>query len=338
MAGARGQESIAVAGTLREQPWPVGFFQSVRLLQLASGGDPVGRYGPPAKEAVRFGADTRMAFPASEVQSIDAAPNGPPVMRVNIMGLTGPLGVLPLAYTALLRERQRAGDLAGRDFLDIFHHRLLSLFYLAWEKYRFGVSFERGERDRLSHHLADLIGLGTPGLENRQDVPDVALLFYAGLLGMQTRPAAALEQILNDYFGVAAEIEQFIGAWRPIDPADQCSLGEDFGPSERLGMGALAGAEIWDDQTRIRIRLGPLSLEEYRGFLPGGAANRRLRALAAFYAGMEFDIDVELILRRDEVPECELGDGPQLGWTTWAKSAPFSRDPGDTILEFEQAA
>ena len=32
-------------------------------------------------------------------------------------------------------------------------------FYQAWERYRFAIAYERGERDRFSHHLMDLIGI-----------------------------------------------------------------------------------------------------------------------------------------------------------------------------------
>jgi type VI secretion system protein ImpH len=346
MAGSCRQETPSVNQAivrLEKEPWPFSFFQAVRLLQLLQdGGEPVGRFAHPSKEAVRFGAHVGITFPASEIQAIESEPASAPRMQVNILGLTGPLGVLPLAYGTLVKERQRARDNGPRDFLDIFHHRLLSLFYQAWEKYRFGVALERGERDRLSHHLADLIGLGTDGLENRQDVPDSVMLFYAGLLSMGTRPAAALEQLLNDYFDVPVEIEQFVGAWQHIHPDNQCCLGGQDRDSEQLGFGAIAGDEIWDTQSRIRIRLGPMSMRQYREFLPGGDAHNHLRALARFYAGMEFDIEVELILHRDEVPRCglnaESGSGFQLGWTTWVKSAPFRRDPGDTILEIQQAA
>jgi type VI secretion system protein ImpH len=340
MAAASREKSIDLTPTIFEEPWPIGFFQAARMLQLSSAGDPVGRHGAFAAESVRFAASTDPAFPASEIQSIDRPAEGAPLVRVNIMGLTGPMGVLPLAYTAFLRERERAGDVAGRDFLDLFHHRLLSLFYRAWERQRCGIAWERGGSDPVAH-LADLIGLATPGLANRQEIPDNALLFYAGLLSIGTRPASALEQMIADHFGVPVEIEQFVGAWQPIDVADQSALG-GHQPSEQLGMGALAGSDIWDRQSRIRLRLGPLSIEEYRDFLPGGVANRRLRALTAFYAGIEFDIETQLILRRDEVPECELRDGPEegarLGWTTWVKSEALTRDPDDTILEFAQAA
>src|SRR5690349_25015732 len=40
---------------------------------------------------------------------------------------------------------------------DIFNHRIISLFYRAWEKNRFIVPHERGQTDPLMRHLMDLV-------------------------------------------------------------------------------------------------------------------------------------------------------------------------------------
>jgi type VI secretion system protein ImpH len=257
-------------------------------------------------------------------------------MRVNFMGLTGPHGVLPLYYSALVRERLRARDAAMREFLDIFNHRMVSLFYQAWEKFRFTVAYERGEDDRLSPHLLDLLGLGTAGLQDRQQVPDEALIFRCGLLAAQTRSEAALRLLLMDYFEVPVEIDQFVGAWHLLEEDTQCRFSDTASYSEQLGMGAVVGDEVWDQQSTVRIRLGPLTLEQYRDFLPDGSAHAPLRALVRFFAGNELDFEVQLVLRKEETPACELGSeapaGPRLGWLTWAKTAPLARNPDDSIL------
>jgi type VI secretion system protein ImpH len=326
-----------LAELLEREPFRFEFFQAVRLLErLAPERKPVGTFVKPASEAARFSANPSLAFPASEIQSLDRAKDGPPFVEVNFMGLHGPLGVLPHAYSELVLERIRQKDTSLRDFLDIFNHRMISLFYQAWEKYRFTIAYERGERDHFSHHLLDLIGLGSAGLQDRQEVPDDSLIFYSGLLGMNTRSAAALEQILVDYFGVPVAVEQFVGAWHPIDESAQSSLGEESGPSEQLAWGAMVGDEIWDQQSRIRLRLGPLDIQQYREFLPEGPAWRELRALTRFFTRGEFDVEVQFVLRREDVPPCELGEdtaeAPRLGWSTWMKSAPLARDPDETIL------
>ena len=331
-------KSSKMEDALREEPFDFDFFQAVRLLHgLLRDRTPVGRFSDPGAETVRFGASAEIGFPSSQIASLQWPKDTQPRMNVHFMGLTGPQGVLPLYYSALLRERLRAHDSAMRAFFDIFNHRAISLFYRAWEKHRFTVAYERNDQDALSPHLMDLLGLGTPGLSSRLEVADEALLFRTGLLVEHVRSAAALRALLIDYFEIPVEIEQFVGRWHPIDRDTQCCFSDSGADSERLGFGTVVGDEIWDQQSAVRIRLGPLTLEQYREFLPDGPAHKPLAALVRFFAGNELDFEVQLVLKKEETPPCALGaDGPaatRLGWMTWARTAPMERDPDDTILQ-----
>ena len=166
-----------IARALREDSCSFEFFQAVTLLQsLAHDRQPVGMFSNPQDEAVRFSVNNALAFPASQVQSIEIAEDGPPTMTVNFMGITGPTGVLPYCYTELILDRKPAKDHCLADFFDIFNHRALSLFYRAWSKYRFPATYRREGLDPFTHHLLDLVGMGTSGLQNRQPLPDEALL------------------------------------------------------------------------------------------------------------------------------------------------------------------
>jgi type VI secretion system protein ImpH len=326
---------------LTHQPYCFEFFQAVRLLTRAfPGREPVGRLANPGQEVLRFGAHVSMIFPASEIQELTLAADGPHSMIVNFMGLTGPMGVLPLYYTELLIHRVRLRDTAMRAFLDIFNHRIISLFYQAWEKYRIMIAYERGERDRFSQYLLDLIGLGTRGLQRRQAVMDETLIYYSGLFALHARSAQALKQILMDYFEVPVEVVQLTGGWYPLDRPSQCCFESASTYSEQLGVGAVVGDEIWDPQSAARVVLGPLTLRQYLDLLPNGTANRPLWALLGFFSNHQVDFEVQLVLKREEVPPCELGAegevAPQLGWITWAKSVPMRRDPGDTILRMTE--
>ena len=327
-----------VGAKLRVEPFRFEFFQAVRLLEklLPERATVGSRFAHPAREVAHFGAHASLAFPASEIQALEWPHEGPLRMIVNFMGLTGPEGVLPLPYTSLIIERLRSSDTSVRDFFDIFNHRIISLFYQAWRKYRFDAAYERGERNRFSRQLLSLAGLGTESLRDRQAVPDDALIYYAGLLTQRPRSAQALRQILEDYFEVPVEIEQFSGGWFSLDRDNQCCFDEGVGDSQRLGLGAVAGDAIWDQQSRVRVVLGPLSLQEYSSFLPGGSCWEPLRAWTRFFSNEEFDFEVKLMLQRDETPACELGaesaSGPRLGWVSWMKSAPLDRDPADTVL------
>lgn len=343
MATTSGPQDLDVSRTflgegLHEHPGCFNFFQAVRLVhRLLPHREPVGRFAAPEREVLRFASHNLLAFPPSQIQALDWSSDGPAWMKVNFMGLTGPMGVLPYGYTELIRERNRLKDYTLEDFFDLFNHRMISLFYQAWEKYRFFVTYERDQRDRFSRYLMSFVGLGTPGLERRQGVADAALLFYSGLLSMQPRSPAALEQMLADYFDVPVEIEQFVGTWQALDPSNLCRMEGGVPYSDQLGKGAVAGDEIWERQSRARIRLGPLTACEYRSFLPSGDAWEPLRAITAFFTGGEIEFEVELVLKRECVPPCELRaegeSAPLLGWFSWIRSGPaFARDPDDTVL------
>ncbi len=347
MASPRGPKNPAVTlvrqrleDRLFAEPYSFEFFQAVRLLRRFSPNqNNVGLNQPPRSEIVRFGVHPSLAFPASEIQSLERRPNLPPLMKVNFMGVVGPQGLLPIYYTEMVIERIRAKDRTLADFLDIFHHRIISLFYRVWQKYRFQVAYEQGEGDQFSQYLLSLIGLGAPALQHRQEIPDASLLCYAGILAQQPRTALGLELILLDYFAVPVRVEQFLGAWYSLDESSQCNLDDTFFDSQQLGFGAVAGDEIWDPQSRVRIVLGPLSLQQYLDFLPSGTAFKPLRSLVRFYAGDEFDFEVQLILQREQAPPCELGAegaaAPQLGWLSWSKTKPMQSDPSQAILQLQ---
>jgi len=322
---------------MQAHPGRFDFFQAVRLLLRASGqsGRPAG-YDSVKREVVRFRVKDSMAFPTSQIDSVDWT-GDIPAMTVNFMGLTGPMGVLPRVYTELILARARARDRAMAEFLDIFNHRMISLFYQAWEKYRSAVAYERDGEDRVSKYFMALIGLGTAGLQNRSVVRDDSLLYYTGLLSLQPRSAVAVRGVIQDYFGVPLEVEQFVGAWQPLGKSDQCDLGSGPTLCSQLGVGAVAGDEIWDQQSRIRLKLGPLTERQYLGFLPGGESYRPLCELARFVCSAHLEIEMQLILERAAVPRCKLDGvslaGPRLGWFTWMKSGTdFDRAPADTVL------
>lgn len=329
---------------LREKPFEYRFFQAVRLLQgLAPERKPVGRFSDPSREAVRFASHNTLSYPPSEIRGLEIPEDAPPRMEVNFMGLTGPVGELPVFYTAHIMERLRSRDRTAADFFDIFNHRLISLFYRAWEKQRFAIRHERGDSSGLRQYVLDLLGLGTKGLQNRQQVEDSALVFFSGILAQRPRSAQALENLIAGYFSVPVSVIQFVGTWRKLDESSLCRLEDDparGGFSSQLGVGAVAGDEVWDPQSAARIRIGPLALDRYLEFLPSGAAYPALRAMGQFFAGLEIDFEVQLVLKREDAPGCCLGaegdTAPKLGWVSWVKSVPMNRDPDETVYRLQR--
>ena len=313
------------------------FFQSVSLLQrLLSERRPVGHFSNPEDEVVHFHANPRMGFPASEVQQLEFHADGPADMMVNFMGLTGPEGVLPYVYSELILERLRAKDRTLQSFFDIFNHRAISLFYRAWQRSRFPVNYAAGSQDYFTQYLRDLLGIGTQGLADRQATEDEALMHYVSLFAMQSRSAVALEQVLADYFEVPVEVEQFTGAWYALDESAQSVMDERESMSMQVGSGAVVGDAVWDRQGRARVRIGPINMERYNDFLPGGSAHSALRAITQFFSNGCVDFEAQLVLDRKEVPAVELDldskHPARLGWVSWAKTAPLNADKDDTVL------
>ena len=325
---------------LEDTPFLVNFFQAVRLLErLYPERNPVGLYVAPSSEVVRFSSRPTLSFPASELDSLALHEQEPHQMQVNFMGLSAAVGALPHPYTEYLLDRVRARDRGPAAFFDIFNHRILSLFYRSWEKYRFFIAYERkgaGE-DAISARLLDLLGLGTAGLRNRMDIPDEAALYYAGLLARKTRSAQGLKQILEDYFAVPVTIEQFSGGWNLLPMRHQTFLNETYSFTEKLGFGTIIGDEIWDQSGKVTVRLGPMPFRQYSEFVPGARACRELSSWLRFYGGGELTFIVQLVLDRAEVPGLRLGEtglqAGRLGLVSWMKNRDFERDPDEAFYE-----
>ena len=339
MAATGGRADTALRERLLLEPQRFSFFQAVRLLQrFAPGRTRVGLDGPPGSEPVRFASEASLGFPASELLALEEREDGAPArLTIRFLGLTGPMGALPRHYTALVIERLRKKDTALADFLDLLNHRLASLFYRAWEKYRLHLDVTPDAQDRLSTALFSLFGLGTRGLRDRLAVRDRALLFYSGLLAQHPRSAAGLAALLGDYFGdVPVQIEQFVGQWLALDPEGLTSF-RAFGGNNQLGVDAVVGSRVWHTQSRFRVRLGPMGYARFCAFLPPGAASREALDLVRFFVGLDFDFELAPVLQAAEIPPCRLGStGPEatrLGWSSWLLSRKAPADAEDVRFD-----
>jgi type VI secretion system protein ImpH len=328
---------------IEEEPYRFHFFQAVRLLQrMDPERKPVGYFVPPSGEVVRFTSRPSLAFPASEIHDLERDEHGQARMNIEFMGLCCSLSVLPNVYTEHMLERinrKDKPDHAMEEFFNIFNHRMISMFYRGWEKYRYYVAYERSGEDKLSALLFDLLGLGTEGMRERSGVPDRFLLSYVAHLAPQVRSSMSLEQLLEEYFEVPVQISQFIGSWSTLPPAHRTCLDEQGRDSGVLGRGTIVGDEVWDQHGRIRVTIGPMRLARYLEFLPGKGAHRDLVAWLRFFSNGSYESEVRLILAREEVPHCTLGsdqeNGPKLGLLSWLRTRPIERDPGDAMYLVE---
>ena len=320
---------------LAEAPWRWSFFQAMRRLEARFAEQPgFGRSGKPAQDAVRLGQEASVVFAPATLAAWEAGQGGrPDRLVVNFFGLFGPDGPLPLHLTEFARDRRRNfRDPTFQRFADIFHHRVLSLFYRAWANSRPTVSFDRPEQDRFSLYVGALMGLGTEGVRHRDAMPDLAKLHFAGHFAAQTRHAEGLSDILSAFFDMPVRIESFIGAWLVLDARDRTRLG-DSPRTAGLGSTAVLGGRVWSRQHKFRVVFGPLDLAAYLRLLPGGGSFRRLIPVVRNYVGDTLVWDVNLILRAAEVPPLQLGRQGRLGWTTWLMPRHAPHDAADLFLD-----
>jgi type VI secretion system protein ImpH len=327
---------------LDERPFEFNFFQAVRLLRrIYPHRKPVGHDSIPGDEVARFAGDHTLTFPPSDIRDIKTSKTGQPRMTVSFMGLTGREGVLPFHYTDFVIERRLSvRDTTAADFFDLFLHRLVSLFYRAWEKHSIAAGYEdtlrNGTDAGLPPYIFDLVGMGTAYLrEHAHEIDDDVLIYYSGLFAQHPHSPAALESMLSDYFQVPVVVESFRGHWFELDPAEYTEMSEDA-VRNVLGEGAVAGDAVWNPQARIRLHVGPLTWKQFRAFLPGGSALPKIIALTRFFIDWSVDFDLKLILRKRDVPELILFDAapkpPMLGLCTWLKTSEFEEDAADVVL------
>lgn len=312
---------------LAAAPHAHDFFDTLRRIDALTPGSPrMGRALRPALEPVRLGQDAELDFAPASIMSFAAQRHAPPRLGVRFLGLFGPQGPLPLHLTEYTRERERHhADSSLARFADIFHHRLLTLFYRAWAEAQPAVHADRPDDDQFAKWLGALIGIAPLPMRDRDAVPDAAKRFHAGILSRGVKNAEGLESLLRAYLQVPVRVESFVGHWMQLRPQDRTRLGAGHAaePSAQLGQSAVAGSKVWDRQYKFRIHVGPLDRAQFEAFLPGGNALAAVRDTVRQFAGLGRRWDLRVSLKAGDVPRARLrGEAPtRLGLSTWLGGA-----------------
>lgn len=310
--------------TMADAPWKHDFLQALRTLEASFANKP--RFGTarkPADELVRLAQAPELSFAPSTLSAVHLADaQGPPRIEVRFFGLFGPNGPLPSHLTEYARERLlHHSDPTFARFADIFHHRLLLLFYRAWAQAQPTANLDRPNDDRFGHQVGSLIGLGTPLHRNRDAAPDHAKLFFSGYLARQARHSDGLRSMLSAYLRMPVTVESFVGQWLELPANERTRIGRAGSgsrtPTSKLGAGAVLGRRVFDRQHNFRIHVGPVGLTEFETLLPGGSALAAVQALVRHYVGLELGWGLRLQLAAAERPASRPGQFGRLGWTSW---------------------
>ncbi|HET7332967.1 type VI secretion system baseplate subunit TssG [Dyella sp.] len=336
MAGPTRQtpDPLALQNVLRDRPETFEFFEALRWLECAYPDKPrFGHSAKPAEDAVRLCQTPSLAFAPRTVERFEQQEDGkPPRMYGLFFGLFGPNAPLPLHLTEYALDRKlNARDGTFIAFADIFHHRMLSLFYRCWADAQPTVQLDRPGEDRFSLYMGALVGLSTPNLQARDALPDRYKQFFAGRLLAQARNGEGLKHLLEHFFGIPVRVVEFMAEWMRLPGTAHLRLGQS---REVAGLGttAVLGEHVWGAQQRFRLRLGPLTRAQFSNFLPGGEALRQLVAAVKTYVGEEKAWDVQLVLKQEEVPTVSLGKNGRMGLTTWLGKPQRKADNDDVVL------
>ncbi len=337
MAGAPGTstQALELRETLTRDPYSFNFFQALRLLDALHPELPaIGTATRVGQEAVRLGQTPSLAFPTSMLASfVPRSESKPDKLEVNFFGMFGPNGPLPLHLTEYVHDRVlHEKDLAFKEFANLFHHRMLAMFYRAWTQGEPAVRADRGDDSGFYQYLAAFVGVALPGARDADALPDHSRAYYAGLLSMQHRPALALQTMVRDYLQTPTLVEQFVGEWLRLPEGARCLLASGNNPCA-LGVDVAIGERVWQVQSKFRLVLGPMDLTRFRRLLPDRESLSGLVALVRQFAGDEYAWDMQLVLAAQQVPSVQLGVSGQLGWTSWLGQRKSAQDADDAVFE-----
>jgi len=344
MRTAPQQPGASLIARLLAEPQRFEFAQAVRLLTLW-----LGEHGVPPRFALerhlRFRNSLALGFPAGQIEALVAerVEDGLPQFHLTptFMGMLGAHGGLPAVVTERIAAWEHAqpdpqlAD-APRAFLDIFSTRMLTLFYGAWRKYRVEHAAADGQ-DAFLPLLLALAGFG-PGTPH-EGVEDSLLARYAGVLRQRPASAVVLAQVLSHHFGVAVTLEEGVGYWDRLAPAEQSALRSQAGrpdgmPTAVLGQAALLGERCWRPDLRVRVRVGPLTRAQFERFLPRADGALALRTLLGLFGAPTLAYEIVLVLARAELRPMRLAGGPQrLGRDGYLITAPVLQDRADMVYE-----
>ncbi|MBD3183747.1 type VI secretion system baseplate subunit TssG [Candidatus Poribacteria bacterium] len=331
--------SSSVVNRLFQKGHRFSFFQAVSLLEkLYKDAAHPGEEGPLNQEKIRFHASSRQSFPASDISKVEHIQRDDRDyvrMILNFMGLYGVDSPLPTYFSEIISrvpdedvdteeepDEEESGIKALRKFLDIFDHRIYSLFYRSWMKYRYHLQFEPEAKDNYSRYLLSFLGLGTQDSQRIFGKKISRLIAYSGIMSQNTRCADGLAGFLSEYYyGVEVEILEFIPQW--ISIPDQYRARLNSRQPLILGEDTTIGHQIMDYNNKFRVVLGPISFEMLIKFLPGKRNFRELCNLIYLYTSRKLSFDVQFVMKKTEVPPLQLKSeddreiNAQLGLTTW---------------------
>lgn len=322
---------VELLESVRSEPYANGFYSLLRRIDALSEDRPrIGSSRLPADDPVRLAQDPDTAFASSEIAGCELNGGRPPRIYGRAFGLFGPQGALPLHLSEHARNRIRHHrDASFARFVDLFHHRLISLFYRAWASAQPAIQRDRPGQDGFARQIDALFGLAPESLHDRDAFADENKRYFAGHFARQSRDPDSLAAMVGECFKVPTRLQEFDAAWVTIPSGERSRLGDPA--TAGLGESSLLGARIFSRQGRFKLELGPMPYTSYRQLFPDQPRASALASIVRLYCGLDLDCSVKLILLAAEIPSPELGGERQLGRDFWLGGAGRRQQDGTEL-------
>lgn len=321
MAGADGStpDHLSLLRRAAREPGRWGFLALLRRAEAHASGLPrIGRSRLPSQNIADLAHAHRLDFPAPSIEAVEPAPGGRMRVRSRHLGLTGPMGALPLHLTeyAFYEARTSEGRPFGR-WLDLLTDRMLQFFYRAWADTQPAAQADRPADDRFAAYLAALSGAGA-GADGIDGFNRERRLHYAGAF-VSRRSAAVLRDALSHLLRRPVRLQEFIGRWRDVEAADRTRLGDPRGRGayNALGRSTVLGARVRQAEDTFRVTVRATSVEDYRRLLPGQPAHAAAREALHALAPSELSWELELEIDEAQAPGARLDGASPLGLMSW---------------------
>lgn len=301
------------------------FFAALRLIETQKeDGVRLGENRSPRSDDVFFGQKVSLSFAPSTIAELRRNTNNPSEVWIDnyFFGLMGPNGPLPKHLTELFISEVMGNKRPQfLDFLNLFNHRLITLFYRAWANKEPTTLNDSPSNNKYKLYLGALSGYAEPDLHDRDQMSDYVKFRYTRFLSGKTRYPEGITRMLSDMFNLTARVDNFAGEWIKIPEDGLCKI--ESGPyGRRLGLNTTQGRYSWACQYKFRVLLGPMTIDEFEQLLPTQKRASQVNDIIRNYVGIEYQWDIVLLLKKEEIPNLELTKNQykQLGWTTWLKS------------------
>ena len=319
------KKNFTLVDQIVRQPQKFDLMQSISLLEkeaVNKGFAPLGiNDGRPV--SVRFSGKVSLSFEASDLTMVktDLKKNHAYLVQSPFMVLVGTGGAMPEPFTELVMLRNSVKDFSTSEFLDIFHNKFLTLFYLARKKRFPGLSWESPDRSIVAKASNFLASLGREKKNSRKE-EDINWVKHTGLLCGIPRSMAGLLSLLKDRFDLKKiDGDQFVGCWHSLEPENISRLDKSKQASI-LGKSAVLGKKFWDQTAGIKLSISNLSWDSLQDFLPGGSNFLTMKKIIHRYLSRDLRVEILLEARKSEIKTLQLShkNSNKLGFTTWIRS------------------